>query len=29
VPVERADRDPVAVLADVPELVEPADVDEQ
>ena len=29
VPGERADRDPVAVLADVAQLVEPADVDEQ
>ncbi len=28
VPGERADRDPVAVLADVAEVVEPADVDE-
>ena len=29
VPRERADRDPVAVVADVAQLVEPADVDEQ
>ena len=28
-PGERADRDPVAVLADVAQVVEPADVDEQ
>ncbi len=26
---ERPDRDPVAVLADVPKVLEPADVDEQ
>ncbi len=29
VPGERADRDPVAVLADVTQVVEAADVDEQ
>jgi hypothetical protein len=29
VPAERADRDPVAVLTDVAEVVEPPDVDEQ
>ena len=29
VPAERADRDPVAVVAHVAEVVEPADVDEQ